>query len=148
MIWKPETKVVLPSLVDSQLTLPGDTTLPGIASLELGPRVDGARFDAQISQPAIFGFKVAHALDLVHPAVPHRHIRQGVAAHHKTLLATLFDHDGHCRLVLARRRCINSVRLARESQVGRFFGKGLSGAHFVDVRRRFEAGDGGLVNVL
>lgn len=137
------------SLSTSQLTLPRSTALPSIASLEFRPRADRTGLYAQITLPAVLGFKVAHALDLVLPAVPHRHVRQGLARDEEAVCTALGDYQGHQgAVVLAAWRGVDPVGLRGEGKGRRGFGKGLGVADFVDVWGLVESFHGGFVDVL
>jgi hypothetical protein len=132
---------MLSSLAGSQLRLERGATLPRITTLQLGPARDGARLDAQIPQPAVLGFEVAHALDLVLPSVPHRDVGQAVPRHNKRWRATLVDRQSALRSV-------HAVGLARAGECVGLLGEGLRAAYLVDELRGGKARDRGFVDVL
>jgi hypothetical protein len=135
--------------ITSQLTLECGTALPGVAGLEFRPGTDGAGLYAQIALPAILGFEVAHALDLLFPAVPHRHVRQGLAGDDETLRSVLGHHErDQSIIVLVARWGVDPVCLGGEGEGGGGFSEGLCIADLVDVRGVGEAFHGGFVDVL
>lgn len=131
-----------------QFALKRTATLPCIAGLQFRPRTHRARLYAQITLPPVFGFEVAHSLDLVFPSIPHRHVRKSVAGHHETLCAVLCHEEWDESVAFGRGWSVHPVGLTGEGKRRGFFREGLRGADFVDVRRGLEAFDRSFVNVL
>jgi hypothetical protein len=127
----------------SQLRLKRRASLPSITSLQLGPRGDGARLDAQVALPSILWLEVTHGLDLVFPSIPDRDIGQSISSDDKGLLVVLLDNKS---IALFGR--VYSICLTSAYKSIRLFRECLCASNLVNVLSRSQARDGGLVDVL